>query len=589
MAVTSLLIGQTQEFPASPQLALVIGDSLVHQGHVEQAVRWAQWIEDCADTVGDRALVAVPSLIRATLSLGQGDLAEAARDAGAAARAGRALRAAHAGRPAPSGCWPRPTPAHGSYDAAFEVGGPPVRTDRRGGPGRPGADAHHAGQPRAPAGPGVVGVRVARRRRRRRGAQGRRSAPPTPTTTRCAPRSHRRPPRSCCSGGGATSSGRCVDVVARARKAGAVRPGWSEWVSGIATDDVIGASELLGNAHDGDGRPATARGAHRAVLGSAAGRGGPGRGGPTTPPGGRHRLRTRSARPAGSRSCQREFTLLPSAEEFGEAALAAMAAESTPLPDPMATPSPATTVDYAPWEITLLGSFSVRRYGEPVSLPLSLAAQGLKIVALHEKIPVEELVELLWPDAAPGVGTRRLRNVLWRVRAASGELLERDDNFIRLAQDAMTDVGRFRQLGEEAIRRDTPPEDGGAAGPRGPAALPGRAAPGRPLRGLGRRLSRVLRSPAHPAARPPARRGRVARAPPRGPRPPRPADRRRPLRGEPLPAGGRAPRPLGQPAPGALDAGPGRADAQPISGCRRRAALPGPGPRSTRSRDSEPD
>ncbi len=73
MAVSSLLIGQTQEFPASPQLALVIGDSLVHQGHVEQAVRWAQWIEDCADTVGDRALVAVPSLIRATLSLGQGE------------------------------------------------------------------------------------------------------------------------------------------------------------------------------------------------------------------------------------------------------------------------------------------------------------------------------------------------------------------------------------------------------------------------------------------------------------------------------------------------------------------------------------
>ncbi|MGH8997499.1 MAG: AAA family ATPase, partial [Acidimicrobiales bacterium] len=63
MAMTSLLIGQTQEFPASPQLALVIGDGLMHQSHVDQALRWAQWIEDCADTVGDRALVAVPSLI----------------------------------------------------------------------------------------------------------------------------------------------------------------------------------------------------------------------------------------------------------------------------------------------------------------------------------------------------------------------------------------------------------------------------------------------------------------------------------------------------------------------------------------------
>ena len=60
MAMTSLLVGQTQEFPASPQLALVIGDGLIHQGHADQALRWAQWIEDCADTVGDRALVAVP-------------------------------------------------------------------------------------------------------------------------------------------------------------------------------------------------------------------------------------------------------------------------------------------------------------------------------------------------------------------------------------------------------------------------------------------------------------------------------------------------------------------------------------------------
>jgi DNA-binding SARP family transcriptional activator len=49
--------------------------------------------------------------------------------------------------------------------------------------------------------------------------------------------------------------------------------------------------------------------------------------------------------------------------------------------------------------------------------------------------------------------------VLWRVRAASGDLLERDGNFIRLADDAVTDVTQFRQLAEEAIRRDTPPAE----------------------------------------------------------------------------------------------------------------------------------
>jgi LuxR family maltose regulon positive regulatory protein len=49
--------------------------------------------------------------------------------------------------------------------------------------------------------------------------------------------------------------------------------------------------------------------------------------------------------------------------------------------------------------------------------------------------------------------------VLWRVRAASGDLLERDDNFIRLAPGAVTDVGQFQQMAEEAIRRGTPTEE----------------------------------------------------------------------------------------------------------------------------------
>jgi DNA-binding SARP family transcriptional activator len=75
-------------------------------------------------------------------------------------------------------------------------------------------------------------------------------------------------------------------------------------------------------------------------------------------------------------------------------------------------------------------------------------------VTLREKIPVEELVELLWADAEPGVGTRRLRNVLWRVRAACGDLLQRDGNFIRLAPETATDVSRFRRLAEGALAND---------------------------------------------------------------------------------------------------------------------------------------
>lgn len=80
-------------------------------------------------------------------------------------------------------------------------------------------------------------------------------------------------------------------------------------------------------------------------------------------------------------------------------------------------------------------------------------------MAYCQRILVDELIELLWPDAEPGVGTRRLRNVLWGLRGACGDLLVRDGNFIRLAPEAITDSASFRQLGEQATGRGIPPEE----------------------------------------------------------------------------------------------------------------------------------
>jgi DNA-binding SARP family transcriptional activator len=250
-----------------------------------------------------------------------------------------------------------------------------------------------------------------------------------------------------------------LEAVNGARRAGGVQPGWAEWVGGVATDDIADAIELLANARDAlAGQPLLVARVELCwgVRLSEAGRAE------------EAEVHLGDALAAFDRLgaqgwvalARRELTLAPAAGQFGEmSVLEAEAHEADPNAHAMVVTTPSSKVNHPPWEITLLGSFSVRRYGEPVSLPLSLAAQGLKIVALNEKIPVEELVELLWPDAGPGVGTRRLRNVLWRVRAASGDLLERDDNFIRLAPDAVTDAMQFRQLGEEAIRRDTPPEE----------------------------------------------------------------------------------------------------------------------------------
>lgn len=111
------------------------------------------------------------------------------------------------------------------------------------------------------------------------------------------------------------------------------------------------------------------------------------------------------------------------------------------------------------WEITLLGSFSVRRGEETIAMPMSLAATALKIVALRRRILVDELVEQLWPESGPGLGMRRLRNVLWRIRVGCGPILTRDDRFILLSPGAVTDVSRFRQLAAEALEPSTAPTD----------------------------------------------------------------------------------------------------------------------------------
>jgi DNA-binding SARP family transcriptional activator/tetratricopeptide (TPR) repeat protein len=105
-----------------------------------------------------------------------------------------------------------------------------------------------------------------------------------------------------------------------------------------------------------------------------------------------------------------------------------------------------------PHEIRLLGQFSVLRDGVSTAVPLGHAAQALKVVALFGRISVDELAELLWPGAEPGVGTRRLRNILWRIKSSSGDLLRRYDNFICLEDGVVTDVSVFEEAAGLAFK-----------------------------------------------------------------------------------------------------------------------------------------
>lgn len=123
-----------------------------------------------------------------------------------------------------------------------------------------------------------------------------------------------------------------------------------------------------------------------------------------------------------------------------------------------AAPHP-ETVRRSAYEIRLLGQFSVQRDGTPAAIPLGHAAQALKVVAVVRRITVDNLAELLWPGAEPGVGTRRLRNILWRIKSSSGDLLRRDDNLICLEDGVVTDMSLFEEAAARAFKEGLPLEE----------------------------------------------------------------------------------------------------------------------------------
>ncbi|MGH9045919.1 MAG: BTAD domain-containing putative transcriptional regulator [Acidimicrobiales bacterium] len=100
--------------------------------------------------------------------------------------------------------------------------------------------------------------------------------------------------------------------------------------------------------------------------------------------------------------------------------------------------------------IGMLGSFTVEVDGKPCSLGDSVTAQAMKMVALAGKIPVEELIEGLWPGADPETGRARLRSLLSRMRRQAGPVLERQDSWVTLGDQVTVDVERFEACAQQA-------------------------------------------------------------------------------------------------------------------------------------------
>jgi DNA-binding SARP family transcriptional activator len=436
----SLLIGQIERFPSSAEVAVVIGRSLCQQGLRRQADRWAQWIERCAERSGDRTLAVVPPFLAGSNHLDDGRLDEAARavlaGAAAAERTGSVAMAAWG--------WHLATQVHalvGDYEQGLRASAQLFAL----------AD-HIGGLARLRALPALGLLELQR---------GRASAAVAWARTAQEEILHD------CAGSGAapgTVVADVVPVIATVLFLARQPSDAGQWAALLGDEDDLRTAPMacrawLHGLWAGDAAAAVedlvvaGAGYHdepfrRALIDLC--------------------LAVRLA--DAGRTAQAADRLddverrMRAADADGLVELVARERRLLPVPPPdaaaaappAATAAPTTRrrVEGAPpgeWEISLLGAFTIRHKGTLVSLPASLAAQAVKVVTLRPRITVDELIELLWEDAEPGVGARRLRNVLWRIRSACGDLLVREGSFVRLAPGAVSDVSRFRSLAERAL------------------------------------------------------------------------------------------------------------------------------------------
>ncbi|MCU1388988.1 MAG: hypothetical protein JWL72_2326, partial [Ilumatobacteraceae bacterium] len=102
-------------------------------------------------------------------------------------------------------------------------------------------------------------------------------------------------------------------------------------------------------------------------------------------------------------------------------------------------------------EIGLLGGFRITHDGDDVVVQAGRPAQLVKMVAVAGRpVPIDELVERLWPESPPDVGRRRLRNVLARVRAVA-PVIDRNDDFVALVPGVVVDAQTFERRADLAL------------------------------------------------------------------------------------------------------------------------------------------
>jgi DNA-binding SARP family transcriptional activator len=76
----------------------------------------------------------------------------------------------------------------------------------------------------------------------------------------------------------------------------------------------------------------------------------------------------------------------------------------------------------------------------------------LKFLAVSGgRVHTDEAIEALWPEIDPESGRNRLRTVLGRLRAAAGDLINRDDESLALGDLVDSDIARFQAEARKAL------------------------------------------------------------------------------------------------------------------------------------------
>ena len=103
-------------------------------------------------------------------------------------------------------------------------------------------------------------------------------------------------------------------------------------------------------------------------------------------------------------------------------------------------------------DVRLFGPCRVFRNGVEMPLPQPQPTTALKILALRGGVIHEEKLALaVWPDEDPAISRPRVRNLLSKIRRATGAQIQQRDDSVRVLDAVRCDIVEFIQLASRVL------------------------------------------------------------------------------------------------------------------------------------------